>query len=521
MKCESCGNELTGGAIICRVCNHNNALRGDWRSLRGGQQPAQRRPGETQPNQSRATSPLTELPRIVPRKDADANLIRFPPVANKQESRQPEIMRLAPRPQAAPASHVEDSHDGSAAYPPWRAELKERVRQIREKRNTGELVAPSPPDEIKQVDLDRNPIVESALNRIRWSPHAPAITATASAARQSARAAAAALHQPEVDEITPEPARRPDTRPLPRIAVPAEPRSETRGESGVAAPKPKPAGQPLINRPGDQSKSQAANQPGNRVVAPENIPGGGQTNNPYATRPPVNRVETKTLTPKTNREPDAKPEPKPAPAPVSKILTPRAKPQSAAEPKAEARYEPRRPEPAPRPAPGQPSRGKPLPTAADKQVATQVIEIAQAPEPPPLPEAVPATLWVRTLAGACDFEIISTTYLPIFGAYAVLNTSLGVGPFFIMLLLLAAVAFIYQIVTLTLAGRTFGMAMLNLNLVNSDDESLPVTRRQTTLRAVAATFAFLFPPLNYLVTRLNLYQRSLPDLVSGTTVSEA
>lgn len=173
MKCESCGNELTGGAIICRVCNHNNALRGDWRSQRGGQQPAQRRPGETQPNQSRATSPLTELPRIVPRKDADANLIRFPPVANKQESRQTEITRLAPRPQAAPASHVEDSHDGSAAYPPWRAELKERVRQIREKRNTGELVAPSPPDEIKQVDLDRNPIVESALNRIRWSPHLP------------------------------------------------------------------------------------------------------------------------------------------------------------------------------------------------------------------------------------------------------------------------------------------------------------------------------------------------------------
>ncbi|MGE0131310.1 MAG: RDD family protein [Blastocatellales bacterium] len=507
MKCESCGNELTGGAIICRVCNHNNALRGDWRSQRAGQQTAPRRPGETQPNQSRATSPMTELPRIVPRKDADANLIHFPPAANKQEIRQTEAPRLAPQPMA-----ITESEADTSAYPPWRAELKERVRQIREKRNTGDLVAPaSPPDELNEIDLDRNPIVESALNRIRWSPHTPSVTSTVSASTQGSRAAAAVrLTQPGTDS---KPAPAPELKPQPR----PEPRPESRGETRFASPKPNQANQPAVNKADDQPKPQIANLPVNRNVNQA----GPQANNPYATRPAVNRVETKTLTPKTHREADTRPEPKPAPAPapVSKILTPRAKPQTAAEPKTEPRQERRGPETTARTASGRPAQNKPLAGAPDKHVATQVIEIAQAPEPPPLPEAEPASLWVRTLAGACDFEIVATTYLPIFGAYAVLNTSLGPESFFIMVLLLSAIAFIYQMVMLKFAGRTFGMAMLNLNLVNTDDESMPITRRQMTLRAVAATFAFLFPPLNYLFTRLTLSHRSLPDLISGTTVT--
>jgi uncharacterized RDD family membrane protein YckC len=157
--------------------------------------------------------------------------------------------------------------------------------------------------------------------------------------------------------------------------------------------------------------------------------------------------------------------------------------------------------------------------AAKKRLETQVIEIAQAPEPPPLPEAQPASLWVRTLAAACDFEIIATTYLPIFGAYAVLNTSLGGASFLIMLLLLSIVVFIYQMVMLKFAGRTFGMALLNLNLVNTDDETMPITQRQMQLRAAAATITFICVPL-HLFTRFNLSQRSLPDWVSGTTVAE-
>src|SRR5215475_3787031 len=136
MKCESCGNELNSGAIICRLCNHNNALRGDSRAPRYGQRTAPRHPGATQSNQSRVSAPPTELPKIVPRKDADANLLRFPPASVNQV----EVARPAPTRQT-----VAEIEPATSAYPPWRAELKERVRQIKEKRATGELVTPPSP----------------------------------------------------------------------------------------------------------------------------------------------------------------------------------------------------------------------------------------------------------------------------------------------------------------------------------------------------------------------------------------
>jgi uncharacterized RDD family membrane protein YckC len=87
-----------------------------------------------------------------------------------------------------------------------------------------------------------------------------------------------------------------------------------------------------------------------------------------------------------------------------------------------------------------------------------------------------------------------------------------------MLLLLSAIAFIYQMVMLGVAGRTFGMAMLNLTLLNTADESLPVTRWQRVLRALASTIVFICVPL-HVFTRLTPSRRSLPDLISGTTVT--
>ena len=77
-------------------------------------------------------------------------------------------------------------------------------------------------------------------------------------------------------------------------------------------------------------------------------------------------------------------------------------------------------------------------------------------------------------------------YLPIFGAYATLDTSLGRESFFVMLVLLSTATFFYQTLMLMLAGRTTGMALLNLELLNTDDDSLPVTRRQKMLRAIVA-----------------------------------
>jgi len=488
MKCESCGNELTGGAIICRACNHNNALRGDWRSRRNSQQTAPRRSAyeSNQPwtNQPRANQSHVELPKIVPRKDADDNLLPFTPASHKQV----EVARPAPARQTASVG-IETA---TAAYPPWRVELKERVRQIREKRATGDLVTEPPsPDSAVEVDLDRNPIVESALNRIRWASHAPAITTAVN----------------------------------PRARTERPQREETEGQRDGETERRREVEKNLSNHPSIRPSASPAPRPSGPLSTRPSITPAPR---PAITRPAPNPVEAKTAPPKTHRD-AARLESKPAPAPAPNVLTPRAQRQTTAELRDELRAERRAHEPvAPPEATFRIARGPrvdgPLSEVSDKHVDTQVIEIAQAPETLPPPQTEPASLWSRTMAGACDFEIVMIAYLPIFGSYAVLNNSFRTvsSPVnestFIMLALLSAIAFIYQMITLLFAGRTFGMAMLNLTLLNTDDESLPVTRRQKLLRALASTIVFVCVPL-YLVAWLNPVRRSLPDLISGTTVA--
>jgi hypothetical protein len=104
MKCESCGNELIGAAIVCRACNHNNALH---------RRVARRRiePRHSQSTPPRESGPPVESPTIIPRKDADVNLLHFPSVLNR-------------RPEAAPARQtVAESDPNTVTHPPWRAEL--------------------------------------------------------------------------------------------------------------------------------------------------------------------------------------------------------------------------------------------------------------------------------------------------------------------------------------------------------------------------------------------------------------
>ncbi len=598
MKCESCGNELSGGAIICRVCNHNNALRSDWRAQRAAQQPA---PRHNQAYQSRSAKPIAELPKIVPRKDADINLLRFPPASSKQ----PEVALAAPKPQT-----ITGSETATTGYPPWRVELKERVRQIREKRNTGDLVAPSPspiaPAGVNEAKLDRNPIVESALNRIRWSSHTPSGARTAGPTTADTKTARPTTTGPTTAELTTagivnQGARVTTKPPQPETAKERqkEGEKEKQREAGKevqkaveterqrmipsvppilnpsATPPPPPVPPPLFlgasrkpaqepdRAPGRETSRgtaqetgkgwnpfalpapkgpapQTVNRPSNQVVNKADA----KVSTERATQPLADKIDTKTLTPKTRREADPSPEPPPAPA--SKILTPLVKPRHTTELKTELRQEQRAPETPQQPpasqhsisgplgssssvsAPsvsgpldGKPLVSKPFGPAQGKHVETQVIEIAQAPEPLAPPEAEPASLWARMMAGTCDFEIVFTAYLPIFGAYAMLNdnNSFGGQSHRIMALLLSAVVLVYQTVTLMFAGRTSGMALLNLNLVNTEDESLPVTRRQKILRILASTVVFICFPL-YLLAWLIPSRRSLPDLISGTTVAE-
>jgi len=392
MKCESCGNELIGAAIICRACNHNNALhrRPAWRRVE---------PSDDQLTPPRASGPPAEFPTIVPRKDADVNLLHFPSASNRL-------------PEATPARQtVTESGSETEKYPPWRAELKERVRRIKEKRATSGQSAPapspvqSPRAQAGEANPGRNPIVESALNRIRR-----------------------------------------------------------------ASPATGRLGDEATGRLGDFSQSRPVAQSPNRPVAPS-------PNRPVAQSPS---------------------------RPVSPSLPPSV-PSSQASPQISA---------------GEPSVSGPPAGAPDIHVETLAPEIALALEPP-RSEAEPALLYARLLAGVCDFEIVFTAFLLIFGSYATSNNaaSFGDDSRFLTALLLLAVSFIYQIVMLAFAGRTFGMALLDLDVVNTGDENLPVTIWRKMLRASAATIVFICFPL-YLTAWLNVSRRTLPDLISGTTVAQ-
>jgi uncharacterized RDD family membrane protein YckC len=407
MKCESCGNELTGAAIICRTCNHNNALH-----MR-----LTRRRADLRLNQSTRSSvsgPLAGLPTIVPRKDADVNLLHFPSALNRQ---------------AAPARQtVAESDPEAPTHPPWRAELKERVRQIKEKRAGSELIAPKPsPVQLSrggggEAKLNRNSIVESALNRIRWTSRETERQRDRETERQRDRE--------------------------------TEKQRDRNMESSSVPPSPLPYVS-TSSRPS---------------VAPSSLPSVTPSLHHSVTRPVSNSAETKTASLQNST----------GKAPISAAPT----------------------------------------RAPVKYAETQFIEIEQSIEQPGT-DVEPAPLFARMLAGVCDFEIVFTAFLLIFGAYATFNnaTLFSAASRLLMALLLLAVVFVYQIVMLVFAGRTFGMALLKLNMVNTDDESMPVTLWQKILRASGATFVFICFPL-HLSACLSASRRTLPDLISGTTVAQ-
>ena len=500
MKCENCGNELIGATIICRVCSHNNAMLrvSAWRS---------RRSGNLKEATPRRTSEISTVPKAEPIAQPEPAYLRFPTPA-------PAAPKAAPTVQP-----VLETAATLAGYPPWRAEVKEKVRQAREKRLSQSR---SLDDQHDETELDPNPIVAAALKRIRKTSTAsvtpPAITTPTRTVRNGSRASALAE---KIDALlTPE-------------------------------LKPEPPAEPLETPP--------VKLPPNRPAVPRSV---RPAISALAAKPAPGRVETKPFTPRPSVELPVKPEPKVQPE-VRVRPEPKIQPESRVRPELEARVRPEpkvqpevrvRPEPRIQPeseplesspveikhpnpihlAPPatvetreiepeyeheyEEAKSGPLPIvqASNKRIDTQIIEIpliiselqAAGPKPP--------TLWVRTLAGGCDFEIIAMSFLPVFAAYATLNTSLGEESFFILFVLLAAITFAYQTITLSIAGRTFGMAVLNLKLVDAKDESLPITYRQKLLRAWGATVAFILPPLNLLVMRLNGQGYSLPDLVSGT-----
>ncbi len=416
MKCEKCGIELNGSTIVCRACKHNNAMQrvSAWKAKRAVAQV-----------EGAVGTTTTASPSRQPNQSADSetNLLQFPVLS---EAKQPQ------RTATGGGSGAE-----VAVHPPWRAQLKEKVREARERRISGRTS-----DGGNAGDSNHpNPIVAAALNRIqRGSP------ATTRPARSNALAAAL------VNEIEPDRAIKPTPEAKPAAKV-----AGTKPEAEAAQPEPRMRAQRNVTEL--KVKQESRNQTNQNVITP------------------LGRARTEATPPAT--------QPRYSERDHRKVYA------------------------------------KPTIIRTRKHIKTQIIEIPQLLiEEEADQESNSPSLWVRTLAGACDFELIATGYLPIFAAYVSLNKSLGREDSIILFILLAAITFLYQAVSLFIAERTCGMAVLRMRLVRNDDEDQPISRGQKFIRALAATIAFVCPPLNILAMRLNGRRLSLPDLVSGTSPLE-
>lgn len=477
----------------------------------------------------RSSGELPEIPTTPPVED---NLIRFP---YSPGSGNPE----------------EAGSAAEAPLPEWRQRVREKVRESREKRGgeTGE--GRQVPDE---VVTDPNPIVESALKRIKRVT--PSITPLPVSSRATASVAKALEVEIEEESATTTPReKRPAERQIPAGRVEAPPAART------VAPPPPPAAPslPVVKR-GERPFTRRAEAPPAQLQSPlptplrerrvEAVKMVDEVETIVAIEPPVaatmDQIEQfDPIDPIVLGAPGAPLAATTEPAtrlastpeiffgdldesdetPLTVSVPPPQPPPAGAEAK-----KPEAPEARPRQTEEKPeTRGsEPAPVRVTRQMKpqpkppTQIIDVAAALPSSGERSGMPASFWTRTLAGGCDFELIAMSFLPIFAAYAVLNTILNSETFFLMLLLLTALSFVYQAITLVMAGRTYGMAMLNLRLVSLDDEAPEkVSRQQLLMRAWAATIAFLLPPVNLLVRQMNERRLSLPDLVSNTIPVEA
>lgn len=458
---------------MCPKCKHNNARQviNNWRTKQVSM------PARGATNRSNAEAVST--PKIKPRGDSDANLIQFPAASPTAAATIPETTQT-------------DIGD-------WRAQVKEKVRQARLKRQTDDQDI----ERSARKDLEQNPIVQAALNRIKWTTPTQAVKPSYSAGRGAAALAEALDPFPEAETfVDPQPASKPVAPPIPPPRVKTNPFSYTTNRVQRTEPGVEPQRQVVTKSPAAFTRPESKHViPPAAKTAPKPEPKPDLISYADVAAPKVAPPPSLTppLAPPPVLPPTVLPEVKPAPAIDEKIETIE---QAPAAREVENRIETART------------------VVKSESNGTQVIEIPSIISHIYELVSAPATLWVRTLAAGCDLEILAMAFLPIFAAYATLNTSLGSEALFILGVLLSALVFVYQAVCLQVAERTFGMALLNLKLINTSDENMPITRQQKMLRAWGATLAFLCPPLNLIIMKANSRGLSLPDLISGTSPIE-
>jgi uncharacterized RDD family membrane protein YckC/uncharacterized Zn finger protein (UPF0148 family) len=391
MTCEKCEKEMQGNVVQCPHCQHNHVLQriDAWRERRNHQISSLNRRHSELPAQASQQGAGQSLRATA----KDSTLIRFPkrPIAPSA-------------PTAPPEENVE-------SLPAWRQRLEARLKEIREQRAL-DIEPPAPPR--AAIKPERNPLIESALNRIQRANY--------------------------LQPITP----------------------PSRSRYAVAADlAPEPSSEPVVTAVINQPVSRAA-----EVQAPI-----------YSSALP----HTLTV---SLLEPQIEPEITVPTEDLLSEITLEAIPERQEDKAAEADI---------------------LPSSATTLEA--------------------ASLAKRAAAAVIDGEIIAFSLLPLFAIYFFLGgwfETPGIyTPGVVGILLVTA----YFFVTYALAGRTMGMAFLNLHLASQSQTSeatapstTTFTFQQAALRALGGTISLLLFPLNILCIAKSDERLSISDYLSGTQV---
>lgn len=149
---------------------------------------------------------------------------------------------------------------------------------------------------------------------------------------------------------------------------------------------------------------------------------------------------------------------------------------------------------------------------------TQTDEITAHAVEDEIASSAAAPLLARAAANAIDVAIIALSYLPFLTAFTLFEAEFSRWSLYLLAAIAVAAIFCYHLLTVAIAGRTSGMALCHLRLVDAASERVAPTLAQAFGRAFGATLSLLLLPLNLLVILLSLERLSLSDYLSGTII---
>lgn len=459
MKCEKCAFDLPGSRVICPQCNFNNAAQrvDKWKA-------------ERQLSQTNAPLSTAALTAAAPESRPVANVVSAAAKVRARYASEAKLLQFPVTPKTEPPTAApEVPQDTASSEPPWRELARAKVREHQQRRYgaVDGNAAPTLPEDPAALLL-----VESALKRIRRTQVPPAVRPLPSGTRSSSgRAVARALEYDELPLEEPQ-AGTPQVAPAPSALEPE--RATPLRAVAPSAPAGKPAGDP-VGRPASKPIGKASDSQADKQTYTQAPP------QSLRTRLEILAQGSSLTEVETGAELRASAEPVETTAEVAHTVS------------AEESI-------------------MPALAALEHQAEAH----AHSTKKSSIWIGKPAPIWLRALAGAVDLEAAALAYLPFFGAYTSFDGQPERADLYLMAVILALVVYLYQLITYSFNGRTFGMALCGLRCVDVTDASITITFKRRLWQSLGGTIALLCPPINFVVTRVTEYQRGLADALGQT-----